>query len=263
MLSRKTVFILVLLPISIFSQNHDDWLTPYATIDIENGMVHYKYVKSESYHQAPRFFIPGKFRLSVDPMRIIGPKAYKKHKQQIHDIVQGGNIYHGHATEKLFYLRAFGLLCIWGINEGLPSYSAKGIVEGLCRDQDVEIAETANIMFDLYMSIEKEFNGPYGPPTFFDEGKWLKTGYDNVSGEYLISLKSLPNNGNIEIQVSKAYKKEALLKFEPGLKGKPSTSSGSPLKFIPGVGKLPKGKYRAVLLIDGKEVESVKFTKAK
>lgn len=185
---RILILYLIFIPLLSFSQNTDNWITPFANIEFKDGLVYYQHAISQADPLIPQFVITEVYLPQVATGRMFDHEVYLESQKFIIDIVHGMNIYKGYNNEKIFYLKAFALLCIWGIDDALPSPVALEAVWDLCNDPDSKISETAIIVKNLYNRIVSELQNQKRTISYFDEEEIQKTANNPTAGYFPVSF---------------------------------------------------------------------------
>ncbi len=157
-MKTPVILFLTLCTMAASSQEPDNWLTPFATVEFKQNKILYYYTPSEASPFLKPIFLPVSILLIAPAYdRYLEHEDVTFWKPIIREDAEGKNIISQSRDEKLDFLKAFTLQSIWGINQSdeMPSQDAWLLVSGLSDDQDAEIAGKAKLAAELYELIRQ------------------------------------------------------------------------------------------------------------
>lgn len=153
---RTLIIILLLSSLCARAQDQIEWITPFATVDYKEDLIHYYYAPSASYISLQPLFYPPDVMIPIAAfMQHPDHEKLSNWKPIIRNEAEGRNLMGRSQDEKMKFLKAFSLQSIWGINQRaeMPSHDAWLLVVGLSDDKDTEIASKAKLSAELYEAI--------------------------------------------------------------------------------------------------------------
>lgn len=142
-----------MLALSSFAQQSDDWITPFANIELKDGNVYYSYAEGAMLHsRISPLFITGNLIVTIESMRYPEYDSLQYWQQAIMKVTSANDFNSSNRTNREFFLRAFALQCIWsmGNRERLPANTGYDFVLQWCGDEDKCLAAQAVTVKDFY-----------------------------------------------------------------------------------------------------------------
>ena len=153
---RTLIFILLLSSFCARAQDQIEWITPFATVEFKEDLIHYYYAPSQPNVSLQPIFIPHKLLIPIEVyMQYFDHEDLSFWKPVIRDMAEEHDLMGRDQDEKLKFLKAFTLQSIWGINQrdDMPSHDAWLLVVGLSEDMDTKITRKAKLSAELYEAI--------------------------------------------------------------------------------------------------------------
>lgn len=247
----KRTLLLILLPVLLMGQENE-MLTPMADVKFAGDRIIYYCADDPIYRLKPQYMIPGA-DFTIVSKDVAGEDALLQMKSTgflkkfltnvLPDTIQ--------SDEKEFYIRAFTLQCIWGINDDLPPLVSSETVCKLQSDPDNSVASIAEISYNMYESIKKAKKEMDGYNSYVHEGEWLKVS-ENATGDSLaVELKKSPPGKECMIRISDYGRRNIRTYIE-------ETIEASRIFSIQTSGMV-EGNYSAELFQEGKPIERISF----
>lgn len=148
--------IFLVFAFSSFAQQNDDWITPFANIEINEGNIYYSYTEGAMMHvRLSPLFITENLIVIVDAMRYPEFDSLQYWQQKIMEVASGNGFTGSKHEDRVFFLRTFALQCIWsmGNRESLPAGAGYDFVTLWCKDEDKSLAAMASAVKDFYDEI--------------------------------------------------------------------------------------------------------------
>jgi len=229
----------------------DDWVTDVATVEFEQGEIYYTHVDEPEYFAflRPPYFMPGAFIMQTDINRPFTKNPLKKIFTDLDNFVEGFEIENSDIYDKNLFIRAATLEMIWS------SYSLHLFTENtylklkaLSQDKTTSVANKASLALKLHNIFSKSKSIKLEHIKNNSTSEYLSVQFDSdklifelnaISGDVEISIFIEGINGNL------SYKFEGINPNEKTI-----------IKNV----ELRDGMYLARLIVNGKEMESIKFT---
>ncbi|MCB2220328.1 MAG: T9SS type A sorting domain-containing protein [Bacteroidetes bacterium] len=155
---RILLLFLILWPFILQAQSHDNWLTPFATIEFEKDKVVYRYMGNNPICALePQFLIPDLIiPVPESNPTNMGCKAIMEEMDLFHQYLLDPNHPTNDKTDQLRYLKAFALQTVLALGRyELPSESLFEKVHQLAINPDQEMANRAKLVAKLYQRVEE------------------------------------------------------------------------------------------------------------
>jgi len=155
----KTLLLLLFFwPLILQAQSHENWLTPFATVEFEKDRVVYRYMGNEPVCALePQFLLP-ELIIPVpesNPTNM-GCKEIMEEMDLFHQYLLNPNHPANDKTDHLRYLKAFALQTVLALGRyELPSESLFEKVHQLTINPDQEISTLARLVTRLYQRVEE------------------------------------------------------------------------------------------------------------
>ena len=155
---RTLLLFLLLWPLMIQAQTHDNWITPFATVEFEKERVIYRYMGNNPLCALePQFLHPGLIRLAPESNPTnMGCKEIMEEMDLLHQYLLDPSHPANDRTDQLRYLKAFALQAVLALGRyELPSESLFEKVHQLTINPDQEMTDRAKLVAKLYQRIEE------------------------------------------------------------------------------------------------------------
>ncbi len=150
----KVLIVLLLIVTSgARAQQHEEWLTPFATVEFTHNRIHYYFSsKIDDFRVKPVFIPTEKLILISVANNFMHQHETGFWKKAIREDAEGIGFVELSLDEKLHFLKAFTLQTIWGIAQpqDMPSANARLLVAELTEHTDKTISDAAKLAGEFY-----------------------------------------------------------------------------------------------------------------
>lgn len=149
---KKLTAIFIIYVFSSFSQQNDEWITPFSTVEFKGGKIIYYFADADPVLRLTPVFTPGNLLIINDPMRMVEPETFQYWKEIIKDVVSATAYPAETPEENLHFIKAFALQTIWSMSkkEDLPPVQAYEVVTALSAGNHKTLTENAGLARDLF-----------------------------------------------------------------------------------------------------------------
>jgi hypothetical protein len=152
----KCLTILLLLPVFLYAQPFDNWLTPFATVEFEEEQIVFRVPMMDvSCGFEPIFLLNDKFLVQYEPMHNISCADIQEGVSTLGSYLENPLYPDGSNSDRIRYIKAFALQTFLALRgDGLPSAPVYDKVRQMADGPNREIVQMANMATRLYRCIE-------------------------------------------------------------------------------------------------------------
>jgi hypothetical protein len=160
----KCLTILLLLPIFLYAQPFDNWLTPFATVEFEEEYINYRFTMIDPNCSLKPAIIPkAAIRFLPAPSYAVSCQEISQGIRELGDYIENPANPANDYSDRIRYLKAFALQTILALGrEGLPSPAAEDKILHMIHSPAQDISSLAERMATLYRQVQEALTDHLG-----------------------------------------------------------------------------------------------------
>jgi hypothetical protein len=160
----KCLTIFLLLPVFLYAQPFDNWLTPFATVEFEEEYINYRFTMIDPNCSLKPAIIPkAAIRFLPAPSYAVSCQEISQGIRELGDYIENPANPANDYSDRMRYLKAFALQTILALGrEGLPSPVAQDKIRQMIHSPAQDISSLAERVATLYRQVQNALTDHFG-----------------------------------------------------------------------------------------------------